>query len=251
MATLIRAAQIDDRRRRLSDGALHDTVVPAPVEPPPHAEAVPRDDPRVAALELELETLRTHAARTEAELQTLLRGIDEARADAVEQGRRAGHDAGVEAGRAALAHEAERLTALCERLSSGYAEVLADHEDALVEVVFAAVTRMLGDTLVSADGVAGMVRQAIGGLVQRDRLVVHLAPDDKQMLDALASAGGVAAFEPAVEIVADERVAPGGCLLQTRSGGIDARLDVQLRQLREALASAAARRRAQQAGPSC
>jgi flagellar biosynthesis/type III secretory pathway protein FliH len=198
-----------------------------------------------ARAELE-EALRVSQARTtqsEAELKRLRGDIDELRQDAAEAGRESGYQAGREEGRAELARQTAHLNELIERISKAQEEKLTTAEEEIVEVVFASVAKILGETLVSVDAVIAAVRQSIQQLVTRDRLSIHLSPEDKKLLDKVASEREEMLFGNGVEIVADERIELGGCILQSMTGGLDARLEVQMQQLRECLLSVAERRK--------
>ncbi len=72
----------------------------------------------------------------------------------------------------------------------------------------------------------------------RERLVVRVSPRDHELLAAegLKPKNGDA---HAVELLADERVELGGCLIETGGGTLDGRLETQLKRLRDTLLGAA------------
>jgi flagellar assembly protein FliH len=74
------------------------------------------------------------------------------------------------------------------------------------------------------------VREAMRGMLAKEGLVVRLSPTDYGALGPSP--------EPKVEVVADERVALGGCIIETSGGTLDARLEVQLQQLVDTLTRA-------------
>lgn len=256
MARLIRSAHITSQRRLLDGGDIPENktvetqAVAAERQPDTEASTLRwKSDLRAssqARAELE-EALRVSQARTtqtEAELQRLRDDIDELRQDAAEAGRESGYQAGREEGRAELVRQAGRLSELTDQFAKMYEENLLMAEEEIVEIVFASVAKILGESLVSTDAVIAAVRQSIKQLVSRDRLAIHLSPEDKRLLDEVASETEEALFGNGVEIVADERIELGGCLLQSLTGGLDARLEVQMQQLRECLLNIADRRQA-------
>ncbi|MCU7815184.1 MAG: hypothetical protein KZQ81_08240 [Candidatus Thiodiazotropha sp. (ex Rostrolucina anterorostrata)] len=257
MARLIRSAHITSQRRLLDGGDIADNkTVGTPAvatERPPDIEVSTlrwEADLRASSqARSELgEALRVSQARTtqtEAELQRLRGDIDELRQDATEAGRESGYQAGREEGRAELVQQAGRLSELTDQIAKMYEESLSTAEEEIVEVVFASVAKILGETLVNTDAVIAAVRQSIKQLVSRDRLAIHLSPEDKRLLDEVASEKEEALFGNGVEIVADERIELGGCLLQSLTGGLDARLEVQMQQLRECLLNVSDRRQAE------
>lgn len=257
MASLIRSAHITAKRRLLDGGNSAadqaDAGKALPAERQPETEdAVMRREADLRALsqaraELE-EALRLSQARTtqtEAELERLRGDMEELRQDAAEAGRESGYQAGHAEGRAELARQAARLNELIDQITKVNEDRLTALEEEIVEVVFTSVAKILGEALVSADAVIAAVRQSIKQLVTRDRLVIHLSPQDKRLVDEVAEKSDETLFGNGIEIVADERVELGGCLLQSRTGGLDARLEVQMQLLRECLLSVADRRQAE------
>ncbi|MES9990000.1 MAG: FliH/SctL family protein [Candidatus Thiodiazotropha endolucinida] len=200
-----------------------------------------------AELEEALRVSQARTTQTEAELERLRGDIDELRQDAADAGRESGYQAGREEGRAELTRQAAHLGELVDQITRAHQERLLAAEEEIVEVVFASVAKILGETLVGADAVIAVVRQSIKQLVTRDRLAIHLSAEDKRLLDEAAVEKDEALFGNGVEIIADERIELGGCLLQSMTGGLDARLEVQMQQLRECLLSVANRRKADSA----
>jgi flagellar assembly protein FliH len=82
------------------------------------------------------------------------------------------------------------------------------------------------------------VREAISGVRERERLVVRVSPRDHKLFagENIAPKNGDAG---SIELVADERVELGGCLIETSSGTLDGRLETQLQRLCDTLASVA------------
>jgi flagellar biosynthesis/type III secretory pathway protein FliH len=255
MATLIRSARIADQRRMLGNGTASDDGVNAEVElpigrQPNNSEEVGEWDleqyktsQEIDQLKEELRISQARASQTEAELQQLLGDIETLRQDAMSTGREVGYQTGQAEGHADSSRHIDQLAEITDQLLKAKADTIAAAEEEMVEVVFASVVKILGDAFLHTDAVVAVVRQSIKQLVNRDRLVIHLSPGDKRLLDDLARDREEALFGDKVEILADERIELGGCLLQTQSGGLDARLEVQIQQLRDCLLDVAGRRR--------
>jgi flagellar assembly protein FliH len=158
--------------------------------------------------------------------------LEALRRQAVEDGYRDGRDAGEKAARAEFAAERQSLQSLARSLGEALERGIAGAEDAMVEIAFAAVCKVLGAAAASEAGVRAMVREAMREVRQKERIVVRVSPREHAVLQAELAA------EAAVEVAADERVAAGGCLVETAGGTLDARLEVQLRQLLDTLARA-------------
>jgi flagellar biosynthesis/type III secretory pathway protein FliH len=245
MATLIRSARISSQRRLLGDGRPshykdNDSLKEDGLQNHLNEET---SSEIIAQLEEALHNAQTRTEQTKAELQRLLADIESLREDAVLKGRESGYQAGYAEGSAEIDRRLGQLSRLSDHLFNAKRDTLDAAEDEMVEVIFASVTKILGDAYIDAETVVAAVKQSIKQLVNRDRLVIHLSAEDKRLLDEVANGRGEALFGAKVDIVADERIELGGSLLQTGSGGLDARLEIQMQQLRDCLLDVATRRR--------
>jgi len=178
----------------------------------------------------------------------LLEQIEAQRAQIFDEAYQDGYRAGEEAGRhdAEHAHDEEigRVRELTAEIRSAFDLYLNDAEEVLVEIAFEAVCKILGQALCEREGVSAMVREVIDQVREREQLIVRLAPQDFAMLNerdgaALHLVGpeergaGLSAWK--VQLVPDERMALGGCLIDSPGGTLDGRLETQLQKLREVL----------------
>jgi flagellar assembly protein FliH len=215
------------------------------VSPPPGGllAVVPSTAPerRLAPLEAELRE-RLAAEREQVLAQTTEAAHTAGYASGYEAGHAAGHEAGLAAGQAAgqadWADRSTRLDALLASIQAQLVEGVTGHEDLMVELAFEAVVRILGQAAPTAQGVRGLVREAIGALRDREQVRVRLAPPDAELLRAMRGELAGLAGSTGLEIVADETIELGGCLLETARGGLDARLETQMQRLRELLLAA-------------
>jgi flagellar assembly protein FliH len=81
-----------------------------------------------------------------------------------------------------------------------------------------------------------MVQQVLSRATQEEGVVVRLHPGDCAALRN----GGKGLFpgkngRGKVELVADEEVSLGGCILETSGGSLDARIETQIERLRDSL----------------
>lgn len=174
--------------------------------------------------------------------KALQQARDEGSARGLEEGLAAGLEQGLEEGREqGRAEWTERVAALDCLLASTHNQFeagIAGHEDAMIELAFEAVGKIVGQAMASREGVAAVVRQALQAVRERERLVIRLAPRDVEMVSALHGEFTRLAGAKALEVVADERVEWGGCLIETSGGGLDGRLETQLQRLRDVLLEA-------------
>ncbi len=185
-------------------------------------------DARILAAEHRLHKLQEELARE--------------RKIAVEEGRAQGYRDGMESAREALDEELQRLKMLIESLSGEMSKRLSDVEDAMVEVVYASIAKILGEAMQTPDGVVAVVRNTIAQLTRRDKLNVRVSPDDFALLEAARHKLLDGLDDTSVQLVPDGRVRLGGCLLETESGSLDGRLEVQLQRLSEVMLSTRAQR---------
>lgn len=223
--------------------AFRTAPAPLSIHPPSAAAASVGPPPGCRLAELEAE-LRERLA---AERAQVLAQVTEAAHTAGyqaghEAGQAAGHEAGLAAGQAAgqaeWADRTARLDALLGSVQAQLADGIAGHEDLMVELAFEAVVRILGQAAPTAQGVRGVVREAIGALRDREQVLVRLSPRDAGLLRAMQGDLAGLAGSTGLEIVADETIELGGCLLETAHGGLDARLETQMQRLRELLLAA-------------
>ena len=150
------------------------------------------------------------------------------------------------------AEYAEKLQSLASVLASAR-QALDNDVEALheigAEVVYEAVLKLVGSALVTRAGAHATIREVIKRAKDTTRLIVRLSPVDFEELNGERSLLLENLNGAAVEIVDDERVELGGCLLETPAGNLDGRLEVQLQCLRETLLSARARRSSTDGSP--
>lgn len=199
-------------------------------EPPAHAhaadaqvKAAPAAEPVAPKISYDEYQQRFHD-----ELEAL-------RAEARERGYAEGREAG---GAKAASEHAAQIKALAglvrgarERLDAGIGEL----SELTVELVYESVCKLLGQALAGREGVIAAVREVVRRARERSRLALRVSPSDYALIrEHLATViEGLEAGQ--VEVAADERVELGGCLLETASGSLDGRLEVQLANLRRTL----------------
>lgn len=217
---------------------------PPPLEPPhagndyeaPHAGERAAADAAIAECERlnrELQvTYDEYKQRLQAELSETQRRAHE---DGLERGLAEGRER-------AQSEYAARLEALAGVVASARAaldDAIAGVSDISVDVVCEALAKIVGQAMIEKRVVISTVQEVVRQTKDRTRLVVRVCPRDWALLedshDELIDGLSVGR----VEVVADERVQLGGCLLETSAGDFDGRLEVQLERLRDALERAA------------
>jgi flagellar assembly protein FliH len=167
--------------------------------------------------------------------------LDAERHEAREKGLREGREAGLAK---ALSEHASQLQALATVVRSARTrleEGIGDLADVGAEIAFEAACKVLGQALADRDGIIAAVREAVRRARDRSRLIVRVSPADFDLIrdNRVKILEGLDAGR--VEIAADDRVELGGCLLETPSGTLDSRLEVQVANLRRTLLEARSR----------
>jgi flagellar assembly protein FliH len=162
------------------------------------------------------------------------------RQKAYEEGYQQGHQEGMAAAQAMMNAAADNLGRAAEALASARALVMAGLEAEVVGLVQAACDRVLCSPGAAPEGlVKGVVLQAIGRLLDLEKVTVKVSPKDVSTLEE---------HRPAVlktftdlgrlNLVTDEGLKPGECKVETPTAQVDATLDVRRRRVFEALSEA-------------
>jgi flagellar assembly protein FliH len=151
------------------------------------------------------------------------------------EGFEAGRKAGELAGRQEVGKVLENLSELRHAAEVAFACEQEHLQTVCVEVIAEALAKIGGPLLSSEQAAIGAIKQVLTRVKESRELTIRVAREDfelvKKMDEDLASALGNRKYE----IVADPRVELGGCLVETKLGSLDGRLEVQLRELYETL----------------
>jgi len=117
---------------------------------------------------------------------------------------------------------------------------LATWEAAAVKLSAAIAEKILRHELVQRPELTlGIVREALQLAAGQPHLKLHLNPQDLEQLQQCGEAAvGLFASVGEATLAPDESVSRGGCLIETRHGVIDARLETQLARITEELLEA-------------
>jgi flagellar assembly protein FliH len=155
------------------------------------------------------------------------------------EARAAGEAAGYQAGLARAAEELAEPRAAFAAAIAGVGELrdelAAAAERHAVELALAVAERIVGAAIdVDPTVVCEVVQGALRRVVERDRLVVDVNPDDVEIVREWIG-GQSEVASSAVEVRAERRVGRGGAVVRTVEGEIDARIPEQLDRAREVL----------------
>jgi flagellar biosynthesis/type III secretory pathway protein FliH len=165
---------------------------------------------------------------------------------AVQKAYTQGFEHGSVKGRAAASAEEsaiyQKKIAVVQERVSGYLNAL-DHEKrslygaadkTMLALCGQIVKKILGSEMVRQDAVLSVLKKALTYIAERDKLVIRVAP-----LDIEAVSGNKDFWVPVTDrlkeitIEPDERIERGGCIIESVSGIVDARLGVQMQAMTE------------------
>jgi flagellar assembly protein FliH len=185
----------------------------APLGPPPP------QDPVAAA--------RAIVEAAEAEAVTL-------RAQAVEDGRAEGVRLGRDEAAAALAPAASALEQALEEARALRAELADAAEVRAAQFALTVAEKVVAGALeIAPERVVDVVRGALRGLVDCERLVVCVHPEDVD----LVRAAGLGSPDMHIEVHGERRIARGGALVRTSVGEVDAQIEHKLEAVRALVAA--------------
>lgn len=170
----------------------------------------PSQDPVLAARAV------IDAARAEA---------DALRAQAVQDGYAEGLQLGREETAASLAPAMDALRAALEEAIGARDGIVETAETRAAQLAVAIAEKILvGAIEVQPERVVDVVRGALRGLLEAERIIVCVNPDDVE----LVRAAGHELSDAQIEVHGEQRVPRGGALVRTSVGEIDARVEVKL-----------------------
>jgi flagellar assembly protein FliH len=147
------------------------------------------------------------------------------RAQAVEAGRAEGVRLGREAAAAELGPAVAALGQALVQADALRDATVAQTEQRAAQLAIAIAEKVVAGALeVEPERVVDVVRGALRGLLDGERIVVSVHPDDAE----LVRAAGLGSPDAPVEVHAERRVARGGALVRTSVGEVDARIERKL-----------------------
>ncbi|MGH2461097.1 MAG: FliH/SctL family protein [Chloroflexota bacterium] len=159
--------------------------------------------------------------------------LERARARGEEAGYADGYARGRADGERALREQAARLSQLLDQATHDLREALFELEPQVIELAMAVAGRVVEREL-AADPtlVVGVVRAALEAAATLPVIRVRVHPTDEPTLAAIWASLGPTSGGTPVELVADPALQPGGCVVDTASGFVDAQPRTRLDELR-------------------
>ena len=165
-------------------------------------------------------------ARANGEAQTIVSGAQAKAQIIFDSARESGYESGA----------AQWYSALAEAWKSRD-EYLAANENTLLTLAVRIAEKLINEELRTApDTVASIVKEALRSTRRARKIAVQVHPDDADIVQKhLAALRAPAAAGREIEIVPNDSLSRGDCMVETDIGIIDARLETQLKNMERAL----------------
>lgn len=146
-------------------------------------------------------------------------------------------------------YEAERVRGYEDGLAQGKQEIsermldtvaqtveyLGGVEESVTDVVIQALRKIVGE-MDDRELIVRVVRNALGVVRTQNRVTARVSPSDvdrvKNAVDEILSGYPGVAF---LDVSGDSRLAPGGCILESEIGVVEASVDIQIEAIRKSL----------------
>ena len=168
------------------------------------------------------------------ELEKKLR---EARQEAYDKGLAEGVARGTAREQKRLAAAAGAMAKLTGELEALKREAFEGQEEKILELAFAIAEKVVhGEAAARRDVVLNVLKAAAGRILDKDKVRIRISPKDYDRLAEVhpSAVQGLEALRSAV-LEKDDSIRPGGAVIETPFGEVDARLDSQLAEVRSAL----------------
>jgi flagellar assembly protein FliH len=182
----------------------------------------------------EAEKIIAEAREKAREIENDSRSAFEAeRKGAEEQGRAAGREAGFAEGKAEVERLIQRTQVVLERAQDRRGEILAETEQEIIDLVLLIsrkVIKVISEN--QRNVVISNVVQALRKVKGRGNIIIRVSMVDlKLTTDHIKDFIQLVEGAKSLQVVEDSTVDPGGCIIETDFGEIDARISSQLAEL--------------------
>lgn len=129
------------------------------------------------------------------------------------------------------------LRAMIARIDESRDRLLHDAKEQLISLAIHIARSVVKREVRCADDVARLnLDEAIRLSARRSKLLIHVSEMDMNMLETVLNGQPlVNDHQAAVELVPSSEILPGGCLVETASGTVDARIETQLGEIEKVL----------------
>jgi type III secretion protein L len=168
------------------------------------------------------------AARAQA--GAILETAEQERQAIIEAARRKGYEQGLQEWNSAIV-----------KADAARSQYLADSELELIRLAVRVAQKIIGAELrLNPEAIVSLARESMQSLGRERSLTLRVSTDSLALMrERIQSLRETAGPKRSIEVVSDRSVGPGGCIVESEYGVIDARLETQIRCMEEILLRAA------------
>ncbi len=194
------------------------------------------DERRVLELEKKVRDLEAQMIKQEEHAKKALQ-------ESYIKGKQEGFKAGEKQGRESASAEYEKsldqvqkqVASFLEKVQDSKKEVIHNLEHVLLKFSLELSKRIIASEVSTrGDLILSVVKKSLNIIADREKLVIRVSPDDLQTVSGRRDFwSSVTERLENVNIESDERIEKGGCIIESNSGMVDARLGVQMEEMAE------------------
>jgi flagellar assembly protein FliH len=134
-------------------------------------------------------------------------------------------------------HQLDKAAAILEQAYEEKARIIEEAEPFVIELSTEIAKKVLQQELkINPEALLVLIKQTLASVYETASLSIGVSPEDfafvqKQREQLMAVDNG----QVEVKIIPDYSIEQGGCIIRTSSGSIDARIDVQLSEIKKVL----------------
>lgn len=186
----------------------------------------------------QLETESQRANQAEEALKQYEAQLGELRLAAQQDGVERGLKQALVESEKTLNSQIESLSSVFEKLAAQKRQLFADEaEKVAVEIGFHAAAKIVGLSATDRKLVEAIVETAMESVADKSNLIVRLSPADYERLTLADNEKRLSALT-GVDLRSDRSIQFGGCIMESSGGMLDARLELQLEAIKQALLDA-------------
>jgi flagellar assembly protein FliH len=154
-----------------------------------------------------------------------------------EEGKKTGHNEGLSLGKAESKAITDQIQPLLSDIARQKNEILLLAENDLLNLALTIAEKIVGSLATAhQELVIDTIKKSLPILLEKSRLTIKVAPEQEEFVrQNFENILSLDKDLKEIKIEADRRIGPGGCILETASGRVDARIEKQLEVLTSAL----------------
>jgi len=218
--------------------------MPEPVKAAWTEESLEIQDLRLEDLELELAQLRVKAQEEldqwrQQEEQDFLLQLEEEKRRGYLEGYQMGMQDGSQHAEEQYKTRLEQAAEILEQAFQEKDQVIKEAEPFVIELTTEIAKKVIQHELIlHPEAIIHLIKQTLAAVYETSAITISVAPEDfafvqKQRQQLLAVDNG----QIEIKVFPDHSIEQGGCIIRTSSGSVDARIDVQLSEIKKVLLS--------------